>query len=305
MQLAWRYLYPMSRFYYLFAVLCAVVVPGVLTAQRVQRATATERLVLPRTVTMEALEARCIEQARLKAIGDAFGYTVSEATLGRVLDTRTNFTDDFSVLTRTTVEGEWLGDMEPPVVKWSCEDGELVVTATVHGRIRAFGDKARVQVEFAATGADGRPRDDFRHGDALYALFRSAKDGHLSVFYVDHAAGQVVRLLPAAADAAADHLTVRADKPYRLFDRTQAAQFPGHPAITEVVLEVPVGEPQVIDELVAVYTPEPHTKPLMSTPASAQDLPAMPREAFEGWLTELRRRDPQAVVKRVFVTVVR
>jgi hypothetical protein len=115
----------MSRLYYLLLVLCAVAVPGVLTAQRVQQAVATERLVLPRTITMEALEARCIEQARLKASETVYPKASPIATLARVLDTRTRFTDDFSVLTRTTVEGEWLGDIEQPVLEWSCEDGEL------------------------------------------------------------------------------------------------------------------------------------------------------------------------------------
>jgi len=275
-------------------------------AQKEREASATFSLVLPRTVTMEMLEARCIEQARLKAIGDAFGYTVSEMTLSRILDTRDRFEDNFSVLTRTSVEGEWLGDMRPPTVSWACVQEELTVTATVHGRIRAFGEKARAQVAFHPSGtSSSRPQEEFRHGDGLHAHFRVSHAGHLAVFFVDHAAGRVYRVFPAAAYSALDHLPVQADRPYVLFDPAQARQFPDHPAVTPLVLEVPDGKPQVVDELVAVYSPKPFSKPLLSLPQSPQDLPAMEQEAFETWLIELRKRNAEAVVKRTHVMVLR
>lgn len=275
-------------------------------AQRVQEATAIFSMVLSRTATMEQTEARCIEQARLKAVGDAFGYTVSETTLSRIHDTRDTFEDHFSVLTRTSVDGEWLSDTEPPAVSWGCEDGEWTVTATVRGRIRAFGERARAQVAFHASApGDGAERNHFRHGQTLHALFRSSHGGHLSVFFIDHATGEAYRVFPAMVYAALDHLPVEADRPYLLFDRAHAAQFPAHPAVTELTVEVPAGRPQAIDELVAVYAPAPYAKPLLSRAAAPDDLPGMGVDDFEAWLTELRKRDPQAVVKRAQLTVVR
>ncbi len=285
-----------------------MLLPGAVAwAQKEQRAEATERLALPRTVTMEVLEARCIEQARLKAIGDAFGYTVSQLTLSRILDTRDRVEDNFSMLTRTSVEGEWLGDTEPPVVQWSCQEGEPSVTVTVRGRIRSFAEKARAQVVFHPSGtADDRVREEFRNGDGLHAHFRASHAGHLAVFYVDHAAGRVYRVFPAAADAALDHLPVQADRSYVLFDPSQQArQWPGHPAVTPLVLEVPDGAPQVVDELVAVYAPDPFSKPLLSVPQGLHDLPALDLEPFENWLMDLRRREREAVVKRAQLAVVR
>ena len=275
-------------------------------AQKERQAEATFSLVLSRTGTMEALEAQCIEQARLKAVGDAFGYTVSQMTLSRILDTRERFEDNFSVLTRTSVEGEWLGDTKPPVVAWTCADGELSVMATVQGRIRAFGEKAKAQVAFHASGTtDGRASEEFRNGDGLHAHFRASHAGHLAVFYVDHAAGRVYRVFPAAADATLDHLPVQADRPYVLFDPAHTKQFPGHPAVTPLVLEVPDGKPQVVDELVAVYAPDAFSKPLLSLPQGPQDLPALDLEPFENWLMELRRRAREAVVKRTQLAVLR
>lgn len=279
---------------------------GSLCAQRVQQATAMYSIVLSRTATMEATEAQCIEQARLKAVGDAFGYTVSETTLGRVHDTRKTVEDHFSVLTHTSVEGEWLGDTEPPAVSWDCTGGEWTVTATVQGRIRAFGERAKAQVAFHASApGDGAERGHFRNGQPLHAVFQSAEKGHLSVFFIDHATGEAYRVFPATAYASLGGLPVEADRRYVLFDPAHAKQFPQHPAVTELVMEVPANKPQAIDELVAVYAPAPYAKPLLQQPASPQQLPAMGVEDFEHWLIELRRRDQQVVVKRVQLTVVR
>lgn len=277
-----------------------------LLAQKAQEAKATYSIVLSRTATMAETEAQCVEQARVKAVGDAFGYTVSQTTLARVLDTRDSFEDNFSLLTRTSVEGEWLGDTETPVISWSCVADEFTVTATVQGKIRAFAEKAKAQVEFYATApGDGQPRNEFLHGQALHAVFRSSHSGYLSVYFVDHAEGKVYRLFPAAAYGTLDHLPVESDRSYVLFDRAHAAQFPGYPAVTDLTVEVPAGKPQIIDELVAVYAPAPYAKPLLSRPGNPQDLPAMGVEDFENWLTELRKRDREAVVKRTQVTVVR
>ncbi len=284
----------------------AVLFAGTSFAQKERQAEAAFTLMLPRTVTMEALEAQCIEQARLKAIGDALGYSVSEVTLSRILDTRERFEENFSVLTRTSVEGEWLGDTKPPVIVWSCVDGALSVMATVQGRIRAFGERPKAQVVFHASGTtDDRPREEFRNGDGLLVHFRASRAGHLSVFYVDHAAGRVYRVFPAAADAALDHLPVLADRHYVLFDPRQTRQFPGHPAMTPLVLEVPDGKPQVVDELVAVYAPDPFSRPLLSVPQGPQDLPALELEPFENWLIQLRRREHEAIVKRTQLSVIR
>jgi hypothetical protein len=72
-----------------------------------------------------------------------------------------------------------------------------------------------------------------------------------------------------------------------------------------LVLEVPGGKPQIVDELVAVYSPKPFSKPLLSLPQGLQDLPAMDLEPFENWVMELRRREREVVVKRTQLAVVR
>lgn len=275
-------------------------------AQKVQEASTTYSIVLTRTATMADTEAQCIEQARLKAVGDAFGYVVTQTTLARVLDTRDRFEDNFSMLTRTSVEGEWVGDIETPVVQWGCVGDEYTVTATVRGHVREFAERAKAQVEFYATGPDeGQALNEFRHGQTLHAVFRSSHKGHLSVYFVDHTEGKVYRLFPAAAYGTLDHLPVEGDRTYVLFDRAHASQFPGHPAVSELNVEVPAGKPQVIDELVAVYAPAAYSKPLLSQSKNPQDLAATEQVAFEAWLTDLRKRDAEAVVKRTQVTVVR
>jgi hypothetical protein len=223
-----------------------VLVPNALLAQDTREVEGSYSMVLSRTSTMEETEAKCTEQARLRAIGEAYGYTVSETTMSSVSDENGRFNDAFSVLTRTSVRGEWLRDKEAPRAEWSWDGRELSVRVVVKGIIRSNNREGRTEVVFfpCAAGASNAEQSSFRHGQSLHAHFRAAGDGYLSVFYVDINKGEAYRVFPAPAYSSIDHLSVKAQEDYLLFSRSHAKQFEGYPATVDLVLEVPESQQQ-------------------------------------------------------------
>jgi len=280
--------------------------PGAL-AQETREAEGSYTMVLSRTATMEQTEALCTEQARLRAIGDAFGYVVSETSVGNVSDENVRVTDAFSVLTRTSVRGEWLRDKESPRTEWTWDGRELSVRVVVKGIIRSNSREGRTEVVFypCAAGELTVEQSSFRHGQSLLARFRAASDGYLSVFYVDVAKGEAYRVFPAPAYASLDHLGVKAQQEYLLFSRSHSKQFEGYPATLDLLLEVPEGKQQGLDELVAVYAPHPYKKPMLSGQTAAGALPTLKATELEHWITELRALSAEIVVKRTTITIVK
>ncbi|MFM9004197.1 MAG: hypothetical protein ACKOSR_01650, partial [Flavobacteriales bacterium] len=110
-------------------------------------------MVLRKDITMNELERLCIEQARLRCIEREGGLRVSESTVSQVKDSDGKASDTFNSLSSTQVQGEWVADITPPLVRWSCTPsgiGELEVTAKVHGKVRPQNEYYQSSIFFKA-----------------------------------------------------------------------------------------------------------------------------------------------------------
>ena len=274
-------------------------------AQKRREATASYTIVLSRTSTMQETETLCIEQARLKAIADAFGYSISETTVSNVSDQSGKVSDAFNVLTKTSVRGEWITDTSAPKLAWTCSENELAVTATVAGTIRENNKEGKTTIEFySCSPADvTTEKSAFRSGQPLNAFFRTARSGYLSVFYLDRNSGVAYRVFPAPSYTSLDHFEVRADEAYVLFNRAYASQFPGYPSSVDLTMDVPQDKIQVIDEVIAVYSPTPYKKPLLSSQTNQQTLPELTSNQLQNWLVELKSNNKEAIIHTVNLIV--
>ena len=262
------------------------------SAQKKQLVRGSYTLQLGRSQTMESLEAQCIEQARLSAIAREFGTTVSETTLSNTKDVNGTSENQFSVLTRTAVKGEWLQDETPPVLSWECRESSMQVTAQVHGYVREFPKAGKAEITFYACspGDSDHAKTEFNHGESLHAFFKSSSTGYLSVYYIDHTTHTVQRLFPAATMASNNHISVQADRKYILFNRKTAADYGWGQATMEIALELPKGSDAALDELVAVFSTEEYTKPSLNADNQLAELKEV---AFETWLTDLKGRQKE------------
>jgi hypothetical protein len=273
-------------------------------AQKEKEVHSTYSMELPRNVTMEQLEHRCIEQARLKAVGDAFGTILSETTVGNTQEGKSGLNNSFAVLTKTNVKGEWLRDKSEPQLIWEPANKTLKLTANVHGVIREFPKTGKAKIEISLSN-DSRMINNitqFKDGQDLFASFQTSSKGNLSVFYVDHSSGEVYRLIPSSSNNDLNAVEVQSDIVYQLFQTI--SPFIENKSIPSLSLSLPDGKDIQMDELVFVFSPKEIRKPSLSLNANAK-MYYMGQSEFEQWKITSVQTIPETVIKNIAISIVK
>lgn len=273
-------------------------------AQKEKEVKASYSMELPKNITMEELEQRCVEQARLKAIGEAFGFVVSETTVDNTQESNAGFNNSFAVLTKTNVQGEWLRDKTEPQVNWEPSGKTLKLTANVHGVIREFPrtGKAKIEIHLSNDKLMSNEVTQFKNGQDLFASFQTSSKGQLSVFYVDHSTEEVYRLIPSATSNDLNTVEVQSDKIYQLFQTS--SPFPENKSIPGLELGLPAGKTIQMDELVFIYSPADIRKPSLTYNADAK-MYLMKFTDFDEWKTTSVQSNSETVVKSVAISIVK
>jgi hypothetical protein len=274
-------------------------------AQKPVQVRGSYSMVLERNRTIEETEKLCTEQARLTALAAAFGTSVTETTVSKTADVNGTADNAFHVLTRTNVGGEWIADDASPIITWKCYNEELQLNVDVIGTARAFPKKGKTDlVFFTCTSTDpNREETNFKERESLNAVFQSAQDGFISVYYIDRQSQMASRLLPTAGGKNINALEVHADDRYVLFNRATAHSYGWGAMSTELELSLPAGKTSVMDEVVVVFAPESFAKPMHT--GSKEGLSELPLAEFENWLATLKVRQPLAQEKRKEITIQR
>lgn len=277
---------------------------SLILAQKEKDVKASYSMELPRNITMEQLEQRCIEQARLKAIGDAFGYTLSETTVDNTQEGNSGLNNSFAVLTKTNVQGEWLRDKSEPLLNWEPSGKTLKLTATVNGVIREFPKtgKAKIAIHLSNDKNMTNEVTQFKDGQDLFASFQSSSKGHLSVFYIDHFTEEVYRLIPSATSNDLNSVEIQSDKIYQLFQTT--SPFAENKSIPALELGLPGGKDIQMDELVFVYSPKDVRKPSLNYNSDAK-MYVMKFSEFEQWKTSSAQSNPEVVIKSIAISIIK
>jgi hypothetical protein len=284
--------------------LLLIVSTSCLFAQKELEVLASYSMELPKNITMEQLEQRCIEQARLKAIGDSLGYILHETTISNTQEGNAGLNSSFAVLTQTNVQGEWLQNLADPVIIWEVANLTLKVTATVHGIIREFPKSGKVDIAISLSNDENMTNEvtEFKDGQDLFASFQTSSKGFLSVYYIDHSSNEVYRLIPAASRNDLNVVEVKSDIPYPLFQ--SVSPFTENKSIPALSLSLPEGKEIQLDELVFVYSPTAIRKPSLSYKSDAR-MYFMKHSDFDNWKSSTAQADPDVVVKTVSITIVK
>lgn len=268
---------------------------ALLFAQRMEKVRASYTYHAPENITLEQAKRTALERAKLQAIADEFGTVVSQSNTTFVNNRNGEGTTDFFSLGGSEVRGEWIETTKDPLYTVAYEQGMLVVSVVVEGRIREI-TSARIdfQAEVLCNGTDLKfARTDFKNGDDLYLYFQSPADGYLSVYLLDDVTQTVYCLLPyrQSPDAA---MSVRRDTPYILFSAAHA----GDQAHLVDEYTMTCSREQEHNTLYVVFSPNPFTK--ANTDSKEELLPReLGFEGFQKWLAKGRVRDKEMGVKRI------
>lgn len=278
---------------------CLFLFTATLFAQRTERVHAEYTYHAPENVTLEAAKRTALERAKIQAIADEFGTTVSQTNTTFITNRNGESNTDFQSLGGSEVKGEWIETIGEPEYSINYEQGMLVVAVKVNGRIREI---TTAQIDFKAevlcNGTDLKfARTDFRSGDDLYLYFQSPVNGYLAVYLFDNAAQMVYCLLPykSSSEAVAP---IEHDKPYIFFSAKHAGD-KGH-LVDEYTMTC--AQVQEHNTIYVIFSPNEFAK------ANSQNVDELlPQELsfedFQKWLTKGRNRDKKMTVKTMGIMI--
>lgn len=276
----------------------------------VARVSAKIEVLMEGNYSKSEIEQKAIQAARIKAIGDIFGYAIVQGISTQTVTTSGDevmTTSRIQEMSNTVVKGEWVADEEGfPTTRYTLRDKgdnqEIWLICEVKGLAREIAE-AKIDLEtFAYNCPDPENCKDgmFKHHDSMYLYFRTPLKGYLSVYMLED--GLVYRLLPYAqmGEEYASTVPVEADKEYFLFDPSYRKYFEGFSMVDEYGLETYEDGETLANFVYVVFSTEPYKKPILSEQGGIKYLEA---NDFQLWLNKNRALTPEFHVKQFNITI--
>jgi hypothetical protein len=247
-----------------------------------------------------------MKQAKLTAIAKEFGTIITKANICNTIATNCQADRSFTVLSHGMVKGECGNDIEPPQLKCQDQLSELSVTSDLNGCTKEFTPESKTEVSFYTCSSEdpNRTKTKFKNGEFLNAHFFASKDGFLSVYYLDHTSKNAVLIFPLPTDKIQDNVPIKADKGYILFNNKTARKYKWiNMATVELRLLLRPEQPIAMDEVVAVFSTESYSKPLLQIKNHDVGFGEIPFAEFETWVNELTSLNNDTHVNRTSIEI--
>jgi len=272
-----------------------------LSAQKTATICGEYTYVAPENVSLEQAKQTALERAKLEALADKFGTTVSQNN-ATVVENKGGASDiRFLSFGGSEVKGEWLETTKDPKYDVSFDKGTggLIVKVSVCGKAREIvGASIDFTAKVLKNGTDAKfESDNFRDGDAIFLLFSSPTDGYLAVYLVDES--QTAYCLLPYMNAPSGNARIKSGKEYVFFssknaERDEAATVDEYFLTTEKSAEQ--------NFLYIIFSPNEFTK--ANDKAGGEALPRQLRyDDFQQWLAKNRTSDKNMKVVTKGLTV--
>ena len=253
----------------------------------------------PESISLEQAKKMVLEQAKLAALAEQFGTTISQWNSTVVKNENGKSDISFLSLGGSEVKGEWLEDLKIEYGKPYYEQDMLILSVSVCGRAREITSAG---VDFSAktlNNAESKYETDIFHdGEDIFLAFRTPVDGYLAV-YLEDTEATAFCLLPYRKDPSGK-VPVKSGKDYIFFSKKHA-DITEKSTVTEYMLscEKPVEQ----NRLFIIFSPNEFTK---ANDAQATD-EVFPRELssedLQKWLAKNRLRDKDMKVEIKSLTI--
>lgn len=255
-----------------------------------------------------------VENAKTEALAEAFGTVVSQTTHTKDVVRDGEERSLFQQLASLEVKGEWVRDLEKPVVRLLKYDDHTGVTewaAFVRGVARPISNEA---IEFEAyvlrNGTEKRHADvNFHEGDDMFLYFKAPVDGFVTVYLA--ADEMVSRLLPYCEDKDMEQ-PVNGNREYVFFSPRH--EYDLSRAMIDEIKFTCNDELAEYNRMYVIFSPKPFSLPTeelvekkavsLSATDTYETLPTqLSFEKFARWVEKLRARDPKVGRKVIHLTI--
>ena len=274
----------------------ALILTSSCQAQKQVTVKATYDMALPRNLSMEQLEERCTQEAKIKAIREKFGTRNSQVTVNNVKEVNGAFSEEFESRITQQENAEWLKDLEEPVIKWTYGANSLSVEVSVKGIIQSFPDEGNVslKIETASDESFSNPTTDFKSGASFYMNLIASSSGFVTVYYKSSDNNRVYRVLPKNSNT--NMCEIAADKKYYACTNHQKTES----QLDSEGLRFYLGDNVNFqtDELIVIYSKKECFKPVLGKAAKDEPL-GLSFSEFTDWKLGLYKSNNQVTIKTI------
>ncbi len=250
--------------------------------------------------------------AMINAIENKFGSYIEQDSDVDIENGKT----DFKIIGHTRVRGDWLKTTNEKYREDHKRDRgrkkknrDTWITCDITGLVREIRHPETI-LEFTPLNCrDALCRTyDFKDGESMYLMFRTPREGYLTIFAVQDN-NMAYRLLPyqTMPKPYQQALPVEAGKAYLFFsDEKQYDYFPGFSYLMADELKMTTDKYKEYLDLYVIFSTNRYHKPLLKEPDESGDLivpRSLTREGFEEWLLDNRIYDPSLIYKRITLTI--
>lgn len=264
---------------YYFLILLFLLISLYSLGQRVVNICGEYKYIVPENVSLAEAKAIAIERARLTAIANEFGTTVSQTNLATTHIENGTTRNDFLSLGETEVKGDWLGDTKEPEIRPVYENNQLVIYASVCGKVREL-KTAEVELRMQIM-SNGIETERFKNNDKVAIRFKSPVNGYVAIFVRDDNAGIVSCMLPYANENGKARV-VKNSKEYIYLSTDD----PIYPYQEETILVT--NKKVEFNTFVLVFAETEFAMPLSDM---GEFVPELSVESFQRWLRRNRMSD--------------
>jgi len=265
-------------------------------------------------LSVEFIKSKCIELAKVDAIRRTFGEVLIQGNSTFIKNIQTNTKVEtatiFNMIADSYVNGEWVRDLNPPLLNIEVRSNEVWVSAKVIGLVRELpAYKSDIKIITTKCPDTNCESNDFYDGDDFYIIIKSAVSGYISIFLDDPINNNSYMIFPYQSMKESSQYFIERDKEYILFDPKNLNGIPSS-IIDQLSVSLTQKNTPEINKLIVIFSPNiPLSKPILTSTNTLMKnnsliLPSyMGSEEFQKWLAKIRNVNKEIQVTNSYINL--
>ncbi len=250
--------------------------------------------------SIEEAKIIALERAKIQAIADEFGTTVSQNASTYIETHNGESHTDFFSIGGSELNGEWVETTTAPEYKILTDGEQLVVSVVVEGKIRRINAvKAPCEVKLLRNGCDEQNESvEFFAGDDFRMSFKSPVEGYIAVYLID-ADNKAYCLIPYQAQTDGCFST-KANQRHILFD-IASADTRYKDVVDELTLDT--SREKEHNRILTIFSPNKFFKANDNSSHNVELPRQLDYSDFQKWLGRIRLQDPEMSIHETIITI--
>ena len=289
---------------------------GVSTAQNVKKVKARgEYSTKFESNNKELFEAKCLELARINAIENAFGKVIMQGNSTYIQNSNNNNKNEsynsFNFISDTYVNGEWISDIDEPIIKYETIVGtknkdELWIKVIVYGYVSEVMP-VPVSFKFSPLSCDNNINcrtEEFTEKQDIFFYFQAPVNGYLAIYLDVPLENKTYKIFPYKKSKNSSNIKLAQDIEYILFSKKKNIL---NEPVDEIIPYLTKTNTAEVNKLFVLFSPDQEiVKPVLNSNKSSQkfELPdSINSSDFQKWIQTLKSFNRTIQISTKYITI--